>query len=84
MSSRATPGAYDAFMGAVLEPQPAEDLIDTDFNRLVRNARREAWQKADARTQLYLKMLDFFRAEDRYVYLTERDEERRGYTGPGS
>jgi hypothetical protein len=72
-------GGTTAFIDALMAPQPVEDLVDTDFNRLMRNARRDAWDKADARTDLYLKMLDFFRAEDRYVYLTER-KERRGYT----
>ncbi|WP_117193897.1 hypothetical protein [Rhizobium terrae] len=36
----------DQFMFRIMEPLSEEALTDTHYNHLVRNARREVWEKA--------------------------------------
>lgn len=53
--------ALDAFMSKVLEPVTDAELIDTNYNSLVRNTRAKAWNLARRKTEYYdaLKMAAF-------------------------
>lgn len=43
----------DAFMSKVLEPVTDAELIDTQYNSLVRNARAQAWTLAKRKTDFF-------------------------------
>ncbi len=45
--------ALDAFMSKVLEPVTDAELIDTQYNSLVRNARAKAWNLAKRKTEYF-------------------------------
>jgi len=44
---------FDAFMIKVLEPLPCAELVDTQYNLLVRRAREGAWKKAETATEYF-------------------------------
>ncbi len=45
--------ALDAFMSKVLEPLTDAELLDTQYNSLVRNTRSKAWNAAKRKTEYY-------------------------------
>lgn len=45
--------ALDAFMSKVLEPVTDAELVDTQYNSLVRNTRSHAWGQAKNKTAYY-------------------------------
>ncbi len=45
--------ALDAFMSKVLEPVTDAELVDTQYNSLLRNARAHAWGQAKNKTAYY-------------------------------
>jgi hypothetical protein len=45
--------SYDDFMQRVLEPLPAEELLDIPYNKLVRAEIWERWRKAEVITGFY-------------------------------
>ncbi len=45
--------ALDAFMSKVLEPVTDAELVDTQYNSLVRNTRAKAWSTAKRKTEYY-------------------------------
>jgi hypothetical protein len=59
-----------AFINMALEPQPAEVLIDTQFNLIVRAARSKAWRKAYWATQCVKSWHDFLQAARTYYHVT--------------
>ena len=50
--------SLDAFMAKVLEPVTDAELVDTQYNSLVRNARAKAWNKARTKTEYYSALTD--------------------------
>jgi hypothetical protein len=50
--------ALSAFMAKVLEPVTDAELVDTQYNSLVRNVRAEAWRKAKIKTEYYSALKD--------------------------
>lgn len=57
LSSKHRP-ALSAFMAKVLEPVTDAELVDTQYNSLVRNVRAEAWRKAKTKTEYYSALKD--------------------------
>ena len=43
----------DSFIHKVMEPLPEECLIDTHYNSIVRQQRRDAWRAANAKRRCY-------------------------------
>jgi hypothetical protein len=72
------PHDLGSFVCAVLEPQPAESLIDIHFNLIARQARREAWRKASWTTECLLKWRNFLTAADAYRGTENHDGLRIG------
>lgn len=64
-TQRVADATYIAFVSAVLEPLPAEILIDTHYNFIARQTRREAWLRADAATC-------YFKAMHAYIWAASR------------
>jgi hypothetical protein len=60
------PQNFDAFLQAVLEPLPAETLIDTDLSRLIRQERGKEWRNARFTAALYQGRRDSDRASANY------------------
>jgi hypothetical protein len=50
--------ALDAFMSKVLEPVTDAELVDTQYNSLVRNTRAKAWNAARSKTEYYDALKD--------------------------
>ncbi|MCZ7480531.1 hypothetical protein [Rhizobium rhizogenes] len=51
--SSASRSALDAFMSKVLEPVTDAELVDTQYNSLVRHTRSKAWNAAKRKTEYY-------------------------------
>jgi hypothetical protein len=66
--------AYETFMSAVLEPLPAEDLIDINYNKLVRADMWEKWRRAEVTTEFNAAALRFYEARDGLRYYTDPQE----------
>lgn len=62
------------FMERLLEPLPAADLVDVQYNLLLRRARNDAWRKADAKTKYLLAKWEMECARDLYRTLFYGDE----------
>jgi hypothetical protein len=63
-ASDRTTVSRNGFIKALLEPLPAAALVDTHYNSLMRQIRREAWWQADAKTKLMQAKLQLWRAEE--------------------
>lgn len=70
--------ALDAFIGRCLDPLPTAVPVDTHYNSLMRQARRDAWEKMRRRLTYVEALLDFYIAESSYAFFvlgdTKRDE----------
>jgi hypothetical protein len=55
--------SYDDFMQKVLEPLPADELLDIPYNKIVRQERWEKWRRAETCTERDIAALRYFRAQ---------------------
>ena len=59
---------YETFVAAVLEPLPEQELKNSEYNALLRQDRREAWNRAKAVTSFCRAEEDFYCAK-RYFHM---------------
>jgi hypothetical protein len=70
--------ALDAFIDRCLDPLPTAVLVDTHYNSLMRQARRDAWDKMRRRLTYLETAVDFYLAEGSYARFVLNDEARGG------
>lgn len=61
-----TTTATSAFMARLLEPLPAEELMDGLFGHAIRRDRRQAWRLAEIRTGYFRAKANWQNARDTY------------------
>jgi hypothetical protein len=64
----------DAFIHRIMEPLPDEAVIDTQYNSILRQSRRDAWLKADGETTYWRALVDLAHGAEAF--------QRRGGTVP--
>lgn len=73
VSSNSTALSRNKFMEALLEPLPNNVLVDTHYNSLMRQMRRDAWFRADAKTD-YLHSKRYFQMAEARLARISGDE----------
>ncbi len=65
---------FDAFIHAVLEPLPDGVLIDTQYNSIARQTRRDAWYRAYTKTRYFEALLEYVRAAQSFYGQVEQSD----------
>ena len=80
---------YDAFVAKIMEPLPAEQLVDIAYNRQARDMRRPAWSHAENKTGAWRSLKEYYYClalyqEDEGELELARDATQRSLEGEDS